>query len=115
MDQLNETLEQLLVPGKGILAADESNKSADKRLAAAGVDQTPEMRRQYRQLLFTTPSINQGLSGAILYDETIRQQADGGVPFPQLLQDQGIVVGIKTDLGLVDIPESPGEQISQGL
>ena len=112
---LKQTIDKLLVAGKGLLAADESNKTANQRLAAAAIDQTQEMRRQYRQLLFTTPDIASGLSGVILYDETIRQNADQGQPFAELLQSLGIIPGIKTDMGLVDLPNSPGEKVSQGL
>ena len=112
---LEQTLSRLLVSGKGILAADESGKTANLRLAEAGVGQNEENRRQYRQLLFTTPGIANGLSGVILHDETIRQKADNGQSFVELLQGLGIVVGIKTDLGLVDLAGSPGEKVSTGL
>lgn len=112
---LEATIKNLLVPGKGILAADESSKTADKRFSALGIDTTAENRRLYRQLLFTTPDVEKYLSGVILFEETINQSADDGTNFAALLSGKGIVPGIKTDQGLIDIESSPGEQISQGL
>ena len=106
---------QLVVRGKGILAADESTPSCNKRFAAVGVEQTEEMRRQWRQLLLTTPGIGEFLSGVILYDETIRQQIDQGVPFAKLLEEKGIIPGIKVDEGTVDFEGHPGEKITKGL
>ena len=106
---------QLVVRGKGILAADESTPSCNKRFAAVGVEQTEEMRRQWRQLLLTTPGIGEFLSGVILYDETIRQQIDQGVPFAKLLEEKGIIPGIKVDEGTVDFGGHPGEKITKGL
>ncbi|HZX49822.1 MAG TPA: class I fructose-bisphosphate aldolase [Candidatus Paceibacterota bacterium] len=101
--------------GKGILAADESTGTADKRFAALGVSQTEEMRRQWRQLLLTTPGIEEFLNGVILFDETIRQQTDQGVGFAKLLQGKGVIPGIKVDQGTVDYDGHPGEKITQGL
>lgn len=115
MSALEETIKQLLIDGKGILAADESNQTASKRLKAAGVEATAENRRRYRQLLFTTPGLADYLSGVILYDETIRQQDDNGTALPALLLEQGIVPGIKTDAGLVSLPNAESEQVSTGL
>lgn len=115
MSGLADTIKSLLAAGRGILAADESNQTANKRLNAAGVEPTEEHRRQYRELLLTTPGIEQYLSGVILYDETIRQAADDGTPFADLLKDKGIVPGIKTDQGLAPLIGSPNEQVSQGL
>lgn len=101
--------------GKGILAADASAATMNKRLAAVGVEQDEESRRQYRQLLFTTPGFEDGISGVILYDGTIRQSADDGTPFVQLLEQKGVVPGIKVDKGKVDLPNFPGEQVTEGL
>lgn len=114
-DKLTQTAQQLVSSGKGILAADESNKSADKRFAAAGIESSEENRRLYRQLLLTTPHASQYLSGVILYDETFWQSTDQGQPFREYLEQQGIAPGIKVDLGLVDLPGFPGEQVTQGL
>ena len=107
--------QQLVVEGKGILAADESTPSANKRFAAIGVPETEEMRRQYRQLLITTKNIEEFLSGVILYDETIRQRTDQGADFAKVLQDKGIIPGIKVDQGTVDFEGHPAEKITQGL
>lgn len=115
---IHEIAQKLVGKGKGILAADESTGTADKRFAAVGVPQTEEMRRQYRQLLITAPGSEEFLSGVILYDETMRQKDDQGVPFAQVLQGKGIVPGIKVDQGLVDFSAQgghPGEKITQGL
>lgn len=109
---LEETVRALLAPGKGILAADESNNSADLRLQAVGVEATEENRRRYRELLFTTPGIEEYLSGVILYDETLRQNTTLGVPFREVLSSRGILVGIKVDQGLEDVP---GGQVTKGL
>lgn len=109
---LEETVRALLAPGKGILAADESNSSADLRLQAVGVEATEENRRRYRELLFTTPGIEAYLSGVILYDETLRQSTTDTVLFRDLLVSRGIQVGIKVDQGLEDVP---GGQVTKGL
>lgn len=115
MDNPASIAQSLLVNGKGILAADESTSTANKRLAQYEVEQTEEMRRQYRQLLFTAPEIEQYLSGVILYDETARQKADEDTPLPEVLTDRGIIPGIKVDRSLKPLPNFPGEQVSQGL
>lgn len=109
---LTEVVHTLLQQGKGILAADESIETANKRLAAHGIAQTEDSRRRWRELLLTTPSIEQSLSGAILYDETLRQSATSGETFPQLLLSKNILVGIKVDQGLEDT--STG-QLTKGL
>lgn len=111
---LKDTVDRLLIEGKGILAADESSRTADKRFSAAGIETTEEARRQYRQLLLTTPGAERYLTGVILYDETIRQSTDDNTNFAQYLTGKNILPGIKTDQGLVDIPGSQ-EQVSQGL
>lgn len=112
MNKLKEITKQLMKQGKGVLAADESNNTADKRLKVVGVDPTEENRRRYRELLFTTPGIEEYLSGIILFDETIRQSTADGAPFPELLLDKEILVGIKVDQGLEDVQ---GGQVTKGL
>ncbi len=112
---LRAVVKRLLAPRKGILAADESVGTADKRLAARNIPQTEEMRRQWRDLLLTAPEIETGLSGVILFDETLRQKNDEGDAFPNLLKSRGITVGVKVDRGLVNFPGFPEEKISQGL
>ena len=114
-DSLYKTAQALLAPGKGILAADESTGTADKRFASVGVEQTEENRRQYRQLLLAAPGNEEFLGGVILYDETIRQQDDSGVPFAKVLEEKGIVPGIKVDGGTIDFEGHPGEKVTQGL
>jgi len=112
---LHEIARQLVANKKGILAADESTNTANKRFAALGIEQTEEMRRQYRQLLLSTPGIEEFLSGVILFAETIRQKDDQGVPFAQFLSAKGIIPGIKVDEGTLDFEGHPGEKITQGL
>lgn len=112
---LEMTARALVARGKGVLAADESSPSANKRFAAVGVEQTEENRRQYRQILLTTPVAKDALSGVIFYDETFWQKSDDGRPFPALVAEAGIIPGIKLDEGLVDFPGFPGEKISKGL
>lgn len=113
--QLRDTAKAMMTPGKGLLAADESSGTADKRLAAVGLTSTEEIRRSYRQLLFTTPGIEKYLSGIILYDETIRQQDDTGVLFADVLKAKGIISGIKVDMGAKDLALHPGELVTEGL
>ena len=115
MATIEEIAQALVQEGKGILAADESTGSANKRFAARGIEETEEMRRQWRQLLFTTPGIEEGLTGVILYDETIRQKDDTGKPFYELLLDKGIIPGIKVDMKTHDLPNFPGEKYTAGL
>ena len=105
----------LVPPGKGILAADESHPTLAKRFAAVGIENTAESRRLYRQMLFTTRGLAQFISGVILFDETIRQRADDGKPFAELLAEQGILPGIKVDGGVKPLAGAPGEVISEGL
>src|SRR3989344_5886275 len=113
--KLEQIAAKLLASGKGILAADESAGTADKRLAARGIPQNEEMRRKWRELLFTAPGVETGLSGVILYDETIRQKSSDGTPFPELLSKLGIIPGIKMDKGLVELQNFPGEKVTEGL
>lgn len=101
--------------GRGILAADESNTTANKRLASVKVDGTVENRQAYREMLFTTPRLGEYISGAILFDETIRQATKAGVPFVKVLSDQNILPGIKVDAGTKKLPGSPKETITEGL
>lgn len=113
--QLTDTARAMVASGKGLLAADESSGTADKRLTAVGLESTPEIRRSYRQLLLTTDGIEEYLSGVILFDETIRQQDDAGKPFANVLQDKGIIPGIKVDMGAKDLALHPGELVTEGL
>ncbi len=115
MTDLSDIAHQLVRTGKGILAADESLASADKRLAAYGINTGPEMRRQFRDLFLAAPGIEEYLSGVILYEETLTQDADDGEPFAQELLKRGIIPGIKVDEGTEPIPESPDELITKGL
>ncbi len=106
---------QLVAEGKGILAADESTGSMEKRLASINIPSTEEHRRRYRELLFTTPGAEQYISGVILFDETFRQSTRDGVPFPKLLASKGIIPGIKVDKGVKPLAVSPEEKITEGL
>lgn len=112
---LLDTARSLVHPGKGILAADESSTSADKRLAAFGIETGEEMRRKERDMFLATPGIEEYLSGVILFDETLRQKGNDGRPFGEILSSRGIVPGIKVDQGLEPFPESPDEVITKGL
>lgn len=113
--QLCDTAKAMVAPGKGLLAADESSGTADKRLMSVGLESTEEVRRSYRQLLLTTEGIEQYLSGVILYDETIRQQDDKGTAFAEVLKAKGIIPGIKVDMGAKDLALHPGELVTEGL
>jgi fructose-bisphosphate aldolase class I len=112
---LSETAKALVAPGKGILAADESTGTIKKRFDKIGVDSTPENHRIYRQLLFTTDGVEKFISGVILFDETIRQNADDGKPLPQVLSEKRILPGIKVDKGKLEMPNFPGEKVTEGL
>jgi fructose-bisphosphate aldolase class I len=112
---LEEIARALIVPGKGILAADESIVTMSERFDARGIKSTAESRRQYRQMLFTTRDLAKLISGVILYDETIRQADDHGVPFAELLSKAGMIPGIKVDLGAKPLAACPGETITEGL
>jgi fructose-bisphosphate aldolase class I len=114
-DELRQTAAALVAEGKGILAADESNGTMDKRLKAVDVEPGVETRRALRELLFATEGVAQHISGVILYDETFRQSAADGTPFPRLLQDQGIVPGIKVDTGAKPLAGCEGEKVTEGL
>lgn len=112
---LIETATALVGRGKGLLAIDESNPTCDKRFAAAGIPQTVEMRRAYRELLVTTPGLADCVSGAILYDETIRQGDRHGRRLVDRLTDVGIIPGIKVDTGAKPLALHPGEKVTEGL
>lgn len=114
-ERLETTARSLVGPGRGILAADESTGTITKRLRKVGVESSTETRRAYRGTLFTTPGIEEFISGVILYDETIRQESDDGTPFPELLATKGIMPGIKVDEGKVPLAGFPGEMVTEGL
>jgi len=104
-----------MAPKKGILAADESVRTMNARLSAVEVEETPEAARSYRDVLFTTKGLGDYLSGVILFDQTIRQKSNDHKPFARLLEEQGVIPGIKVDLGLTPIPGFPDEEVSIGL
>ena len=113
--QLAETARALMADDKGLLAMDESTPTSDKRFAELDIPQTEEARRSWRELIITTPGLAQSISGAILYDETIRQRTKDGTPFINILIDSGIIPGIKVDTGLTDLAAHPNEKIASGL
>jgi fructose-bisphosphate aldolase class I len=112
---LIDTARTLVAGAKGLLAMDESNPTCNKRFARLGIPQTEEARRAYRELIVTTPSLGEWISGAILYDETIRQQKKDGTPFVKIITEAGIIPGIKVDTGAKDMAGHPGEKITEGL
>jgi fructose-bisphosphate aldolase class I len=112
---MESTARALVGPGKGILAADESLPTIQKRLHAVEVAATEENRRAYRQLLFLTPGLTEFISGIILFDETLRQKTDHGVPFPEAITRAGMIPGIKVDLGAKPLAGFSGEKITEGL
>src|SRR5687768_13482672 len=111
MTSMHQTAVALVAPGKGILAADESSGTIAKRFASIGVDSTEDARRRYRQLLFTTPGVGEHISGAILFDETIRQSADDGRRLVQVLDEANVIPGIKVDTGAKPLALFPGETV----
>ena len=113
--ELEGTIARLLGPGKGLLAADESLSTIGRRFERIGVASTEASRRAYRELLFTAPGIGEQISGVILFDETIRQRAADGTPFPRLLEERGAVPGIKVDLGARGLAFAPDESVTEGL
>ena len=115
IEQLAETAQAMMAPGKGIIAIDESGATCAKRFAAVGIENTEENRRRYRELLLTTPKLNEYISGAILFDETIRQSTSDGVPFPKYMADNGMIPGIKVDKGTHNLAGFPGEVVTEGL
>ena len=114
-EELSETMEQMLENGKGILAADESNGTIGKRFETINTENTEQNRRDYRLLLATTPDLEQYINGVILFEETFHQKDDHGVPIAELFANKGIVPGIKVDKGLVDLPNTKNEKVTQGL
>jgi len=112
---LAKTAAAMVARGRGILAADESAGTCEKRFKSVGVECTEESRRAYRGLLFATPGIEQFVSGVILFDETIRQKTSDGVPFAEFLAKKGVVPGIKVDKGAKDLALAPGEKVTEGL
>jgi fructose-bisphosphate aldolase class I len=115
MSELNEIARALVAPGKGILAADESDGTIKKRFDSIGIESTEDNRRAYRDLLFTTEGAEEFISGVILFDETIRQQALDGTPFPKLLEQKRIIPGIKVDTGAKPLAGAEGETVTEGL
>ena len=113
--KLIDTAKLLVASDKGLLAMDESTPTCDKRFAKLGIPQTVEARRAYREMLVTTPGLGECISGAILFDETIRQQTRDGTPFVNVLTDAGIIPGIKVDAGAKVMAGHPGEKVTEGL
>jgi len=113
--QLEETAQALVASDKGLLAMDESNPTCNKRFASLGIPETVEARRVYRELIVTTPRLGECIGGAILYDETIRQQKSDGTPFIKVLIEAGIIPGIKVDAGAKELAGHPGEKVTEGL
>src|SRR5690242_4874176 len=115
LSELNATAKAMVAKGKGLIAMDESAPTIAKRFKQCNIDNTEENRRAYRELILTTPDLAKYISGAILYDETARQKAKDGVPFPQYLQKIGIIPGIKVDAGAKDHAGFPDEKVTEGL
>lgn len=114
-DELSNTMDHLLQDGKGILAADESNGTIGKRFAAIGLENNAENRQNYRLLLATTPDLGDYINGVILFEETFQNKDANGTSIVDLFTQQGILPGIKVDQGLVDLPNTEGEKVTQGL
>ncbi len=112
---LKDTVKLLFADHKGLLAMDESTGTCNKRFAKLGIPQTIDARRAYRELIVTTPGLSESIGGAILYDETIRQQKDDGTPFVKILIEAGIIPGIKVDTGAKELAGHPGEKVTEGL
>jgi fructose-bisphosphate aldolase class I len=113
--ELHETAKALVADDKGILAADESSGTIKKRFDSISLESTEENRRAYRDMLFTTPGLEEYVSGVILYDETLRQSSADGTPFAELLAGRGIIPGIKVDMGAKELAFSPEEKVTEGL
>lgn len=112
---LEQTARAMIADGKGLLAIDESTPTCGKRFADYDIDNTEDNRRDYRALLLSTPGLGENVSGAILYDETLRMTTADGVAFPRMMQDNGIIPGIKVDTGAKDLAGHPGEKVTEGL
>ncbi|MGB3270357.1 MAG: class I fructose-bisphosphate aldolase [Rhodanobacter sp.] len=115
IEDLESVALAMVAPGKGIIAIDESTNTIRKRFEAVGIENTEENRRAYRELLLTTPGLSEHISGAILFDETIRQSTRDGVPFTQVMKKAGIIPGIKVDKGPVPLAGFPGDVVTEGL
>jgi fructose-bisphosphate aldolase class I len=115
IEQLEQIAQAMVAPGKGIIAIDESNATIKKRFDAVGVESSEENRRAYREMLLTAPKLSEHISGAILYDETIRQATKAKVPFTKIMLDNGILPGIKVDKGPMALAGFPGEVVTEGL
>src|SRR4029079_17898882 len=115
LDELNKVAQAMVAPGRGILAADESSGTIKKRFDTIGVESTADSRRDYRQLLFRTDAMSKYISGVILYDETIRQNAKDGTPLVKVIEKAGALPGIKVDKGTKPLPFCPNEVITEGL
>jgi fructose-bisphosphate aldolase, class I len=113
--ELTSIARKMVADDKGLLAMDESNPTCNKRFAKLGIPQTEEARRAYRELIVTTPGLGESISGAILYDETIRQRKKDGTPFINVIAGAGIIPGIKVDTGAKALAGHPGEKITEGL
>lgn len=114
-EELKDIARRMVADDKGLLAMDESIPTCNKRFAKWGIPQTEEYRRAYRELLVTTPGLGKFISGAILYDETVRERKKDGTLFIKILTDAGIIPGIKVDIGAKDMAAYPGEKITEGL
>jgi fructose-bisphosphate aldolase class I len=114
-DKLRLVARKLVAPGSGILAVDESSGTCNKRFEKLGIPPTVEARRAYRELLLTAPGLGDFVSGAILYDETFRQSTEDGVPFVEVMRENGIFPGIKVDTGTAPLNGSPDEKVTDGL
>ncbi len=115
LQEIIQVAKTLVAGDKGLLAMDESNPTCNKRFARLGIPQSENARRAYRELIVSTPGLGESISGAILYDETIRQQTEDGTPLIKVLIDAGIIPGIKVDIGAKDMAGHPGEKITEGL
>lgn len=115
IEELADIAQAMVAPGKGIIAIDESTATIAKRFASVGVENTEENRRAYREMLLTTPNLSDYISGAILYDETLRQSTKDGVPFAKYMSERGILPGIKVDTGAKPLAGCPGELVTEGL
>ncbi len=115
VEELERTARALVAPGRGILAADESTGTIKKRFDSIGVQSTEENRRTYREMLFTTPRMEEFISGVIMFDETLRQSAAGGVPLTKVLESAGVIPGIKVDTGAKPLAGFPNETVTEGL
>jgi fructose-bisphosphate aldolase class I len=113
--ELESTAQKMVANGKGLIAIDESIGTCNKRFAKWGIPQSEETRRQYRDLIVATPGLSESISGAILFDETIRQRTNNGTPFSEVLVAAGIIPGIKVDIGTKPMAACPGEKVTEGL